>query len=229
MKLNMNEIPTLKKLLSPEMYIAYTKYKQGMNINVDNRDSNENNEIQAFDNIYSLLAFKILKRALYYTPVVTGTLRNSAYIKRYGTGYEIGYTAHYAIYVHEIGFNKHEVPTQYKYLEDAAFEVMEEYFVDTGNILNIKIEYDPLRVFVGVDDAPGQNLGYIKIKQDTSKTVETYNRLLNDFYNFDINTASESDMAYYKKMTDFFKYYRNRRHYNDWDIIKGWVDRNRHK
>lgn len=229
MKLNMSELTTLKRLLSPEMYLAYNKYKQGMNIDINNNTNSENTETQLFENIYSLVAFRILRRAIYYTPVDTGKLRDSIYIKPYGTGYEIGYTADYAIYVHEIGFNMHQAPTQYKFLEDAASEIMEEYFADTGDILDIKIEYDPLRVFVGVDKAPGQNLGYVKIKQATSNTLDTYNRLLNDFYNFDINTASESEISYYNKMNDFFNYYRYNKHYSDWAIIREWADRNRHR
>lgn len=248
MILGINEIPTLKKLLSPAMYTAYIKYKHGI-INNDNFEdyeddfedyeydpeyggyvvTNYDDEDDVLDETYEMAAFNILRKALYYTPVDTGNLRDSSYIKPYKRGYEVGYTADYAIHVHEIGFNRHEYPTRYKFLEDAAYETLEEYYAETGDLLDIKIQYDPLRVFVGVKDAPGQNISSVRIGPIDSNKIAAYRRLLNVFNNFDVNTAAADDIAYYNKMKAFFDYYKKHRKYQDMDIIMEWMDRQRHE
>lgn len=234
MKLNMNDIPTLQGLLSPEMYKAYTVMRRGGLLQFGTNDTVEQNEVtneqEAKNNTIELLAFNVLRKAIYYTPVKTGKLRDSIYIRKYGASYEIGYTEDYAIYVHEIEYNTHKAPWQYKYLEDAAFEVLEEYYADTGIILPMTIQYSPLRVFIGEDNTPGEKIANIKLKGDLHRgNIEYYKSLLNNFMDFDINTASDSDKAYYEKMKDFFEYYRTYRKLSDWYIIDYWVDRNRHK
>lgn len=236
MRLNISSEATLNSLLGNELFTVYRHYKNGNNLigYGQDTDSNTDNNIPQItedivNNTYPLLAFKILRLAIEYTPVDTGKLRSSSYLKPYGTGFVVGYDCEYAVHVHEVGDNKHKFPTQYKFLEDAAMEVLEEYYNDTGNIINITIEYNPLRVFIGVDNPPGQKLANIKIKEAINKTQATYNRLLNNFHNWDPDTASEADNEYYNKMSEFFDYYTYKRHRSEQHIIELWVDRLRHK
>lgn len=78
-----------------------------------------------------------LELAKKYTPVKTGTLRDSGYVEVYKRGgqpeAEIGFSrygeAPYAIFVHEMPQFYHDPPTRYKYLETAMVE-------DQDNILS---------------------------------------------------------------------------------------------
>lgn len=177
--------------------------------------------------VYLTVAQKIIERSLEYVPYDTGKLMNSAYIIPFGTGFEIGYTAEYATYVHEIGFNYHEPPTQYKYLEDAAFEVIVEYYNDTGINIPVNIEYTPLRVFVGGDNAPGQRLVTIKNKQKANQNPEVLKQMWDGLNAYNPDTASESEKTYYNKMRDFFNYYHQRGK-SSWSVLSEWADRMRH-
>ena len=70
------------------------------------------------------IALAILDRAQTKVPVDTGFLKSTGYVKQLSDGFEVGYDADYAIYVHEMPY-KHEVG-QSKFLEDAYYEVMAE-------------------------------------------------------------------------------------------------------
>ena len=65
-------------------------------------------------------------------PVEFGFLVNSAFTRSWGSGFEttvqVGYTAEYALYVHEILDNYHKPPTQAKFLEQPAREKKDEIF-----------------------------------------------------------------------------------------------------
>lgn len=110
------------------------------------------------DPIYLSASMEIIAKALYYTPVDTGNLIGSLYIKPITRGFEIGYTADYAVYVHEITENHHEPPTRSKFLEDAAFEIQSDFRASHGVDVPIKIEYSPLRIFVGGLKTPGERI-----------------------------------------------------------------------
>lgn len=178
-------------------------------------------------NVYLTVAQKILERSLDYVPYDTGKLRNSAYIKPFSTGFEIGYTAEYATYVHEIGFNYHEPPTQYKYLEDAAFEVVVEYYNESGINIPVNIEYNPLRVFVGGENAPGQRLVTVKNNQQANQNPDVLRQMWEGLINYNPDTANDSDKAYYSKMREFFNYYHQRGN-SSWSVLSEWADRMRH-
>lgn len=233
MELNMNEVPILKSLLSPSMYMAYEKAKQsGLTIFNDSEEGNAKADLsyrQIYDRTIELLAFNVLRKSLKYTPIDTGKLRESSYITKFGDGYEIGYKEEYAVDVHEIGFNYHESPTQYKYLEDAAYEVMQKHYSDTGAVVPINIEYDPLRVFIGDTKAPGQKLTDVKSTEMVSSNLKAYERMLDKFLNFDVNSSKQEDIDYYNKMSEFFSYHRTSRNLRDIDIVSEWIDRNRHR
>lgn len=74
-------------------------------------------------------------KALPLTPIDESNLRGSAYVNNpvitsQGPVVEIGYTADYAVYVHERTELHHAPPTQAKFLEDAIK-------TNTGAILNL--------------------------------------------------------------------------------------------
>lgn len=69
------------------------------------------------------VGFMVKATSLSLTPVDTGNLRGGAYMRSYdtpdGPGAEIGYTAAYAVFVHERTELHHKSPTQSKFLEEA--------------------------------------------------------------------------------------------------------------
>lgn len=80
------------------------------------------------------IALKILDRAQRKVPVDTGFLKSTGYVRRVRDGYEVGYDADYAIYVHEIVENRHPNGGQAKFLEEAFYEVMSEIVMGGGKI-----------------------------------------------------------------------------------------------
>lgn len=176
---------------------------------------------------YLAVAEKIHKRAIEYTPVDTGKLRDSIYIKPYESGFEIGYTCDYALYVHEIGFNYHEPPTQYKFLEDAAYEVVVEFMEETKMDIPVTIEYNPLRVFIGSYDYPGEELASIRTVATLTQYPDVLEKMWQGLVNHNPDTASEEEKLHYQKMEEFFDYWSIRGH-NSWNILSEWADRNRH-
>lgn len=78
-------------------------------------------------------AEKIMARSLELVPVQTGNLRDSHFIEKDGNdGYNLGYTADYALSVHELPLS-HTPPTQWKYLETPFLEesgVVEKAYSD---------------------------------------------------------------------------------------------------
>lgn len=195
MKLSMDADLALQKMLGPHGYLAYTKLIEGGGITDYGRNDDGSEVGNIVNKAYALIAFKVLRRALYYTPVDTGKLRDSSYIKPYKDGYVVGYDCDYAVHVHEVGFNYHEDPTQYKFLEDAAIEVLEEHLEDTG-LTDINIEYNPLRVFIGVKDAPGKSIVAMGERRKSRLDFATYHRLLDLFLNFDRDTGNEASVEY---------------------------------
>lgn len=217
---------TIKKLLSPEMYQMYVSMAQGglianNDINKPNETDDALNLKQVIQDVTTIGAL-IMKRAIEYTPIKTGELRKSIYIKNIGSGIAIGYSKDYAIYVHEIGFYYHESPTKYKFLEDAAFEVA----LETNTPYRISISYDPLEVYVNVPNL-GADLVTIKAREKVNRLISTRNKVWQDFINYDASKATESEKLYHEKMVKFFNYWRTQG-YGDWWILDEWQDRNRH-
>ena len=217
---------TIKKLLSPEMYQMYVSMAQGgliANNDIDKPNETDDalNLKQVIQDVTTIGAL-IMKRAIEYTPVKTGELRKSIYIKNIGSGIAIGYSKDYAIYVHEIGFYYHESPTKYKFLEDAAFEVA----LETNTPYRISISYDPLEVYVNVPNL-GADLVTIKAREKVNRLISTKNKVWHDFINYDASKATESEKLYHEKMVKFFNYWRTQG-YGDWWILDEWQDRNRH-
>ena len=222
----MSREDTIKKLLSPDMYEVYGKMTEGgVALNDYNFQPGVTDDTLNFKQVVqdvTTIGALIMRKAIEYTPVKTGELRKSIYIKSVGSGVAIGYSKDYAIYVHEIGFYNHKSPTQYKFLEEAAFEVA----LETNTPYRIAISYDPLEVYVNVPNM-GAELINIKAKEKVNKLITSKKKVWSDYVNYDDNTASESDKLYHNKMEQFFNYWRTRR-YGDWWLLDEWQDRNRH-
>lgn len=168
------------------------------------------------------IAALIMKRSIDYTPVDTGKLVKSIYIRNEGPGIAIGYKVDYAIHVHEIGFYNHEEPTRYKYLEEAAFEIS----IETETTYRISISYDPLEVYINVPNK-GVELVDIKNREKSNKLLETKKRVFAEYVDFNEETASDVEKIYHEKMKQFFEYWRRSNH-GDWWILDEWQDRTRH-
>lgn len=165
---------------------------------------------------------KIMQRAIKYTPVKTGALRNSIYLRRIGLGVAIVYDSKYALYVHEIGFYNHKHPTRYKFLEEAALEIA----LETDTSYRISISYSPLAVYVNIPGM-GADIVSIKINEINNKKQSSKDKAWNDYINYDDDIASDDERLYNDKMKQFFEYWHNKRQGDMW-ILEEWQDRNRH-
>lgn len=86
-------------------------------------------DARKIDDALTRICGVVLRKAIPYTPIETGALRESGRIEVTGKGFAArgevvfgGPTAHYALYVHEDMTKKHVEPTQAKFLERAARE-----------------------------------------------------------------------------------------------------------
>lgn len=84
---------------------------------------------------YRSIANKIFRISQTLVPVKNGNLKNSGHIRINSDGtYRIEYKQPYAIFVHEVLSNRHESPTQAKYLEDAGYIALAQIYEQTGDI-----------------------------------------------------------------------------------------------
>lgn len=71
-------------------------------------------------------ATKVFERSQELVPVDTGNLKGSGSMQKTGDHeFEVGYSADYALAVHEV-FASHAAPTTWKYLEIASIEVEDD-------------------------------------------------------------------------------------------------------
>jgi hypothetical protein len=86
---------------------------------------------------YKTIAQKIYQVSQVLVPVDTGALKKSGRIRQNSDGtYRVEYVGMpYAVFVHEIMGLRHEMPTQSKFLEDAAYIVLGEMSKATGDIM----------------------------------------------------------------------------------------------
>lgn len=168
----------IKSIIGDELWNIYVLYNKGLEFKNNDEDFLSYFDVW-LDNIKFDIAYSIYKRAIYYVPVDTGRLRNSAYIKKYEDGFVVGFDTPYAIYVHEIGKNEHKYPTRYKFLEDAAFEVGNESTKDLGLYINLNMCYDPLCVFIGVSNI--QDSDIVSIYKKSNDINNIIKQALKDF------------------------------------------------
>lgn len=158
--------------------IGYERAGQG--------DSGIEGEIKRITVALDLASRMIYNRAKNYTPVDTGRLRDSLYRAKEDYGYTIAYDDSsfprddhgltYAYYVHEIPYYKHEGITRYKFLEDAAVEVLADYNASRPDTpIYASIEYTPLAVHITMDDK-AKMPGAMLIGEKKKKKLETEGR-----------------------------------------------------
>ena len=126
-------------------------------VNTKNNNSRmiRNIESSERDAIYKFVADQILDVSQRLVPVKTGFLKSTGKVVKNSIGtYSVVYTAPYASYVHEIIDNRHDFPTQAKFLEDAAWTVLGSfsYYIpftftmDTGYEDTLALHIDSLTV-----------------------------------------------------------------------------------
>ena len=185
------------------------------NTSADSEDNDEDESIRS--SLVDMIGERIFLRAVQYTPIDTGNLRNSIYRKNVGDGIIIGYSAEYATYVHEISFYNHKYPTRCKFLEDAAFEVIEE--LDIMDICRIGISYDPLEIYIntpgGIDIAKHKEF---MDRLSGNKDIKKYVRQLYKKISFERGNYSDS-------FEQYIEYWSNRRHKTFNEIYSDWIAR----
>lgn len=199
------------------------------------------------------IAQEILLLSQYYCPVDTGLMKYGKYrykdeqgvireynsneggtlVRSHGDGYEIVYKSSYASYVHEIPYYKHDAPTKYKFLEDAAIQVAQKYIADYEYKVKIKMTYFPLACYIDCKGAPGESLWDIT-KREENQTNEFFaSRIMTAFLN-------DKDLSYYGISDvdqDFLDNYVM--YWSEWnehykreisfeELIKDWLSRTRH-
>lgn len=89
---------------------------------------------------YLSIAQSIFELSQLWCPVDTGALRSSGKIVENSLGtYSIKYSTPYAVHVHEIMENRHKAPTRAKWLEDAAYDILNQY-ESNGSSFTFSIE-----------------------------------------------------------------------------------------
>ena len=100
---------------------------------------------------YKTIAQKIYMVSQTLVPVDTGALKKSGKIRINSDGtYRVEYNTPYAMFVHEIIENRHETPTQAKYLEDAAYIVLNEISQESGSIIPLFTFHIEMDMMTGV-------------------------------------------------------------------------------
>lgn len=135
-----------------KLQIVYDTLKYGSESDprmVRNIESDERSEI------YKFIGNLILARSSELVPVKTGRLRDSGKVVRNSIGtYSVVYDCDYAVFVHEIVDYHHDFPTQSKFLEDAAWYVLNQFqsylpftfSLDTGYDEKLALHLDSLSV-----------------------------------------------------------------------------------
>lgn len=173
-------------------------------------------------------AFAISRDALEITPIKTGKLRDSLKMQKIRQGYKIWYDCEYATHVHEIPFYTHEHPTQYKFLEDTAIKISNQYLSYYGIDLGIKITYDPLAIYIGINKAPGELLVDVHAKEQLNKTEDAYKALLNHLDVFETGNIKPEEEPYYVALYNYMIWWGGYRNKSTEDVIKSWLERTRH-
>lgn len=258
MKLNINKENIMKLFGGDQIYKIYRgeqleETKKARQNKYDT--SNKNKKAHGLNRqaINKRIAQEILLLSKYYCPIDTGLLRDGTIsykdeqgvihqhnsnsggtlVRSHGRGYEILYKAEYAAYVHEIPYYKHDAPTKYKFLEDAAIQVAQKYIADYGYKVNIKMTYYPLACYVDCDNVPGESLWDITGRQEKQTDEYFASRIMTAFLNDeDLSYYGISDIdqefldnyiIYWSEWNEFYK-----REITFEDIIKDWLVRTRH-
>lgn len=136
----------------------------------------------------------VVELTLKYTPIDTGHLVKTLFIKDYINRDEdkavaIGFDCDYAKFVHEIPFYHHEFPTRYKFLETAALETIQRF----GSIYPVTITYSPLCVYIN-DETRGENISAIQEYRKKLKEgkTEIYKQFIREFEKYEQDRKPEN-------------------------------------
>lgn len=207
--------------------LEYGRSQEFLQYLKDNRES-LNNEI---DLVINKLAVDILAKALRYVPVDTGRLRDSAYIKKRGDVVAVGFNCPYAIYVHEVAYNRHKKPTRYKFLEDATYEVMSKYIrrLKSGvQLIDVAFQFNDEGIAVLIDrrHQKKNKMSYISVKNQYKKYRDNDDSIMTLKKELRHQNILPDDT--YKKLLDYVEYYSNRgkgKRASTKDIIRSFAER----
>ena len=172
--------------------------------------------------IIETMANRILFKSLYYCPVKTGALRASAELKIGKNGAVISYgneKVDYASYVHELDSHIHKMPTQSKFLEDAAIEVKDEYLQIARenklklNIPKMRMQYQgpnqDINLWIGFDN---QAIEKFNPEGGTASTIGLGETNITGYESFsmydmldDNGEFSNENAEYYNNVMDLIK------------------------
>lgn len=195
------------------------------------KDNSEslNHEI---DLVINKLAVDILAKALRYVPVDTGRLRDSAYIKKRGGVVAVGFNCDYAIYVHEIAYNRHKKPTRYKFLEDAVYESISSLMKRlSGSLVLFQVSFEFNSS--GIACLISRNTRENKRKNTFAGILNQYKKYRdNDDFILDLKRELKHQNklpdSTYKKLLDYVEYYSNRgkgKRASTKDILRSFAER----
>lgn len=183
------------------------------------------------DLVINKMAVDILAKALRYVPVDTGRLRDSAYIKKQGDVVAVGFNCPYAIYVHEVAYNRHKKPTKYKFLEDATYEIKNKYLKKfrLGMIyIDYRFVFNDEGVAVLISRTGKNDKGISS--RELKKQYKNYRD--NDDFILDLKRElkyqNKLPDSTYKKLLDYVEYYSNRgkgKRASTKDILRSFAER----
>ena len=183
------------------------------------------------DLVINKMAVDILAKALRYVPVDTGRLRDSAYIKKRGDVVAVGFNCPYAIYVHEVAYNRHKKPTRYKFLEDATYEVKNKYFKKFRQgmmYMDYRFVFNDEGVAVLLSRT-GKNDKGISAREvkEQYKNYRDNEYFIKYLKNQLLHHTNMNDSTY-QKMVDYVEYYSNRgkgKRASTLDILRSFAER----
>lgn len=131
----------------------------------------------------------IIIRQTYMCPIDTGNLRDQVVLSPSSSiGWVITYTAPYADYVHEIEYYKHEQPTKAKFLEEAAIQTNEHLKRQIGIQFYSWLQYQPLRLYVGVKPSNIGNIAPITIGDTDQYLDNNLDDTIESLYQFGVDS-----------------------------------------
>lgn len=119
------EDPFDSEVLNPNEFKIGSKFDHDFEFDELNQPD-INTDYSYLNDINKELADSIFDISQELVPVESGRLKASGSVQEIDNGeYAIYYTVPYAVFVHEVLYNSHALPTQAKFLEDAAFRILD--------------------------------------------------------------------------------------------------------
>lgn len=240
MKLDVNKESVLRLVAGDQLYKIYKGNEKELSkasrqANYDAKGINKKARGATKDQLKAAIAYAIYGRSLQLCPEDTGYLKETSHLRPFKNGYEIMYKAPYATYVHEIPYYNHEYPTRYKFLEDAAVEIGTQYIKDKNYKVDLRINYNPLAVYVGCNTTLGESLWAIQDRENDrdNKGFDTwvYRKYMEDDDEALESVLGESDYMFLYMYIDYWQSWNEQYHrdVDDAELVMDWVERIRHE